>query len=282
MTGCAAAHTLPAALPALANISAWLRPEPGVTVVTPLVRALMIISAFAPHERWLGNGQLVQRTGLPPSTVTRIAQSLVRLGYLLYDARERKFRLCPAVLGLGYAAIAHSVVQRLAGEHMGAFARQHEVHLCLAARDRLDLVVLECRRSPEPSLALPLQVGMRVGMTLSPMGWSLLAALPELERIYLLENVERRISRDWPRMRRRVCEGIAQVYEKGYCTAIDRWEAGLGTIAAPVLLEGSSPYVLACIGAGYGMTRARVERELGPRLLAMAHALRAELNTIGH
>ncbi len=282
MTARAAASEHTGALPALVNLSAWLRPEPGLTVVTPLVRALVLISAFAPQERWLGNGQLAQRTGLPPSTVTRIAQSLVHLGYLLYDAHERKYRLSPAVLGLGYAAIAHSAIQGLAGEPMGAFAQQHKAHVCLAARDRLDLVVLECRRSLESPLALPLHVGMRVGMAQSPMGWSLLAALPEMERSYLLDNVERRVPRDWLRLRRRICEGVAQVYEKGYCTAIGEWEPALGTIAVPVLLEGTSPFVLACIGASAGMTRARVERELGPRLLGMARSLQTEFNTIGH
>lgn len=282
MTGRAAAASVAGPLPALAGIVAWLRPEPGLTVVTPLVRALVIISAFAPQERWLGNSQIAQRTGLPPSTVTRIAQSLAQLGYLLYDGDERKYRLSPAVLGLGYAAIAHSAIQGLAGEHMAAFARQHKVHVCLAARDRLDLVVLECRRSVESPIALPLHVGMRVGIAQSPMGWALLAALPELERSYLLENVERRMSREWNRLRRRVCEGTAQVYEKGYCAAIGEWEPDLGTLAAPVLLEGNAPFVLACIGASQGMTRARVERELGPRLLAMAGELQSDFNTIGH
>lgn len=279
----AAVPNPPAAVqPALLNMSVWLRPQPGATVVTPLVRALALISAFAPHERWLGNGQLAQRTGLAPSTVSRISQSLVHLGYLLYDDAERKYRLSPAVLGLGYAAIAHSAIQGLAGERMAVFARQHRVHVCLAARDRLDLVVLECRRSLESSVALPLHVGMRVGIALSPMGWSLLAALPELERSYLLDNVQRRMARDWSRLRRRVWEGVAQVGDKGYCTAIGEWEPELGVLAAPVLLEGNAPFVLACIGASQAMTRARVERELGPRLLAMAQELQAEFNTLGH
>ncbi|WP_198968719.1 IclR family transcriptional regulator [Xylophilus sp. ASV27] len=264
-----------------ASMSDWLRPEPGVTVVTPLVRALALISAFAPHERWLGNGQLAHRTGLPPSTVTRIAHSLVQLGYLLYDGARRKYRLSPAVLGLGYAAIAHSAIQGLASGPMANFAQQNNAHVCLAVRDRLDLVVLECRRSLGSPVMLPLHVGMRVGMALSPMGWALLAALPELERCYLLENLERRMSRDWPRQRRRVSEGIAQVGDKGYCAAIGEWEPDLGIIATPMLLEGSSPFVLACIGASQGMTRARVERELGPRLLAMGRSLQAEFNMIG-
>lgn len=277
-TGRVAASTRVGTLPSLVNVSAWLRPEPGLTMVTPLVRALELISAFTPYERWLGNGQLVHRTGLPPSTVTRIAQSLVHLGYLLYDTQERRYRLSPAVLGLGYAAIAHTAIQRLAGEHMAAFARQHKVYVCLAARDRIDLVVMECRRSLESPVALPLHVGMRVGMALSPMGWSLLAALPELERFYLLENIERRMSHEWPRVRRRVCEGVGQALERGYCSAVGEWEPDLGIVAAPMLLEGNLPFVLACIGASNGMTRARVERELGPGLLAVARCMQTEFN----
>jgi DNA-binding IclR family transcriptional regulator len=264
-----------------ARLSDSLRSEPGATVVSPLVRALGLMSAFAAQERWLGNGELAQRTGLPPSTVSRIARSLVLLGYLLYDGAQRKYRLSAPVLGLGYAAIAHSAIQGLAGGRMAAFAGRHKLHVCLAVRDRLDLVVLECRRSLESPVMLPLHVGMRVGIALSPMGWSLLAALPDLERTYLLENVERRMSRDWARLRRRVLEGIAQVGEKGYCTAIGEWEPELGILAASVRLEGNAPFVLVCIGASRTMTRARVERELGPRLMSMAYELQSEFNVIG-
>jgi DNA-binding IclR family transcriptional regulator len=268
--------------PTLHNIHASLRAEPGLTVVTPFVRALLLLSTFAPEERWLGNSQLSQLTGLPPSTVSRIAHSLVRLGYLLYDRAERKYRLSPAVLGLGYAAVVHSAIQGLASERMAAFARLHKVHVCLAVRDRLDLVVLDCQRSLQSSVTQPLYVGMRVGIALSPMGWSLLAALPELERGYLLENVQRRMSGDWATRRHRALVGMAQVRENGYCTAIGEWEPELGILAAPALLEGNAPSVLVCIGASHAMTRVRVERELGPNLLAMAHELQSEFNTISH
>lgn len=266
---------------AMANAAAWWYPDPGSAVVTPLVRALALVKAFDPRARWLGNGQLAHRTGLPPSTVSRIAKSLVQLGYLLYDAQERRYRLSPAVLGLGYAAIAPSAIQGRVGEHAAAFAQQHKVHVCLATRDRLELVVLECRHCQALPLALPLHVGMRVGMAQSPMGWSLLACLPELERCYLLENMERRSPREWPALTRRLWQGMAQVHEKGYCTAIGEWEPELGMVAASLMLEGTSPLVLACIGASQSMTRARVERELGPRLLALAQTLQTEFNLIG-
>jgi hypothetical protein len=37
----------------------------GRPVVAPFARALSVLSAFAPGERWLSNGDLVERTGLP-------------------------------------------------------------------------------------------------------------------------------------------------------------------------------------------------------------------------
>jgi DNA-binding IclR family transcriptional regulator len=242
-------------------------------MVTPFARALSLLGAFTPQDRWLGNRDLAVRTSLPASTVTRIAQSLVRLDYLRFEPAQRKYRLAPSVLALGYAAMANSDVQRWARVHMKTFADQHKVHVNLSTRDRLDLIVLESCSSHQSPLALNLHVGSRVGIAASPMGWALLAALPEIERYYLLENVERRMPREWPRLRRRLSQGVAQVHDKGFCTSIGEWDHELAIVAAPLLIEGHAPLVLTCVGSSTRVTRPRVERELGPRLVGMASTL---------
>src|SRR5947199_2020288 len=155
-------------------------------MVVPLARALSLLAAFAPNDTWLSNGDLAARTSLPPSTVSRMAQSLTALGYLHYAPDQRRYRLAASVLALGYAAIAHSDVQRLARAKMQAFAEQHKVHLTLSTRDRLDMIVLESCSSAQAPISLDLHVGARMGLGSSPMGWALLAALPGLERYYLL------------------------------------------------------------------------------------------------
>src|SRR3546814_20518534 len=81
--GLSTARTRNTARIALANMTDCMHPKSGFTVVRPLVRALALLAVFEPHERWLSNGQLAQPPGLPPSTVTRIAQTLTQLGYLL-------------------------------------------------------------------------------------------------------------------------------------------------------------------------------------------------------
>lgn len=242
-------------------------------MVAPFARALALLYAFTQQDRWLGNGDLALRTGLPAPTVTRLAQSLVSLGYLLHDPVERKYRLAAAVLTLGYAAFANSEVQRVARAQMQAFANQHFVHVILSSRYRLDLIVLERCASPQSTLSLNLHIGARVGIASSSMGCALLAVLPEPERYYLLNNVERRMPREWPRLRRLSSEAMAQVYEKGYCSSSSESDPGLGIVATPVLIMGQEPRVLACVAPGSQLSRARVERELGPRLLGMANLL---------
>lgn len=246
-------------------------------MVAPFARALAVLAAFSPGERWLGTRELAQRTGLPPSTVTRMTQTLVVLGYLFHDAKARKYRLAPASLTLGYGATVNSDLQRVSYASMQVYAERHKVHVNLSARDRLDIIVLESCRSAQSTLALDLHAGVRLGITSSPMGWALLAALPELERYYLLENVERRAPRQWPQMRRRTSEGLAQVHRDGFCSSLGEWDSEIGIVAAPLLVEGHAPMVLACVGSSQQMTRARVEREIGPQLLAMVSGIQQQV-----
>jgi DNA-binding IclR family transcriptional regulator len=155
---------------------------------------------------------------------------------------------------------------------MRAFASEHKVHLNLTYRDRLDLIVLESCSSPQAPASLRLPVGGRVGIASSPMGWALLASLPEIERDYLLENVEHRMPREWALLRRRSTEAIAQVHQQGFCTALE-WDRDRGIVAAPLRIDDHAPLVLACMTSTLQMQRSRVERDLGPRLLAMAAAV---------
>ncbi len=250
-------------------------------MVTPFARSLALLGAFTPQDRWLGNRDLAERTGVPASTVSRIAQSLVLLGYLQYAPLDRKYRLAAPVLALGYGALANSALQRAARTHLQALADLQSLHVNLSTRDRLELIVLESCTGRQALPSLRLDVGARVGIASSPMGWALLAALPELERYYLMGHVERRMPREWPRLRRRLGEATAQVHEQGYCSSVSDWNRELGVVAAPVVVEGHAPLVIACMGAGAQFTRARVQRELGPRLLGAAAAIQQSVTEPG-
>ncbi len=252
--------------------------EPVSAFVGPLARSLTILSVFTPQDRWLGSIEIAVRACLPASTVARLLRSLSLLGYVHYSQDRRKYRLGAAVLSLGYAAIAHSDIQRLALPGMQSLAEHTDTYVVLGSRDRLDVVLLECCQ-PRAGLVsrtfpqLEISAGMRLGIADSPLGWALLAALPEIERAYLSGKIERRQSRDWPRIRRRLNEAITQVREKGYCTALGESDPDIGIVAVSLLIQGCAPMVLACVGGSNRMTYARIDRELSVRLMTLAQTL---------
>ncbi|AGW93895.1 IclR family transcriptional regulator [Cupriavidus sp. DF5525] len=246
----------------------------GDVRVVPLARGLAVLSAFSAAQPWMGNHEIAVETGLPAPTVSRMVHSLAALGYLRYDETQRKYRLAAAALTLGYAAVAGDGVQHAARVEMQRFADASDTHVILGTRDRLDVIVNESQAGKNVQLDTHLATGIRVPIASSPMGWALLAALPEQERFYLQSNVERKSGRDWPALRRQMAEGMSQLHEFGFCMSFCGRE--LASVAVPVRVPGHPSVVLACVGRS--MNRARVERELGPRLAATAHALEERLS----
>ena len=92
-------------------------------VVAPFARALMLLEAWSPQTCWLGNAELSTLTGLPASTVTRLTQTLVGLGYLHHSPKQHKYRLTAAVMALGYGAIANSRARFLPSARSGRVCR---------------------------------------------------------------------------------------------------------------------------------------------------------------
>jgi len=239
----------------------------------PLANALTVLAAFTAREPRLRNGELAARTGLPRSTVTRLVSTLVAQGYLLQSSVDRRFSLAPSVLALGYGAVAHGQLRCAVDDRLKEFADRHQVQVNISARDRLDLIVVDSSRASGWSPPVEVPNGTRVGIAGSPMGWTLLAALPRTERDYLTDSIERHTPREWQRVRRHAHEAIARVHSDGYYA----WRGGqgeaFGVIATPVIDGREPPLVLACMMAGAQMTRGRIERELAPRLLVLAERI---------
>jgi len=240
-------------------------------VVTPFVRALSVLAAFTPNDKWLCNSDLAKRTGLAASTVTRMTRTLVALGYLRCTAG--RFYLAPSTLALGYCAAVDTEVHQAANQHMRQFADHHHMQVTMCARDRLDLVVIDSCSTNAFPVALQPGVGTRLRLTASAAGWALLAVLPEDERDYLLRSTEHlpQSHRRW--MRRRSTEAMVQVRAGGFCVAPGESGQPMTVVAAPIHLPGKPPLSISCTGPALRVDRTRVIRELGPALVRMVREI---------
>ena len=233
----------------------------------------------------MGLTEIALKSAIPLSTVSRLLKSLIALGYVHYDPQHKKYRLTAKVLMLGYAAIAHSELQTLASPKMQALADETQTQVVLGSRDRLDVVLLEtCECQPLSAARRDLKFGISVGTRLpiaqTPLGWTLLAALPELERRYLSLKMESRDRPEWSRIRTRLTKAQVQVQEKGFCSALGEVDPDIGVVAMPLSISAHPPMVLACIGSSTRMTHSRVEREFGPRMKQLVRYLQKEVEDV--
>jgi DNA-binding IclR family transcriptional regulator len=248
--------------------------------VTALARGLEVLRAFTPTEGLLGNGELVERTGLPKPTVSRLTYTLTKLGYLAYVERLGKYQLAPAALSLGYSALANMRIRQIASAYMQALADYADASVALGTRDRLDLIyVAHCRS--KHGVMLRLGLGSRIPIANTAMGRALIAGLPETERDWLLDYMRRQAGKGWPKVRAGLERAISDVAKRGFTLSIGEWERDINAVGVPLMApDGSGAFAFNCGAPSFQFTRERIESDIGPRLVNLVRNVEVDLS--GH
>ena len=241
----------------------------ATTLNRSLERGVLILRAFRPGSTLLGNGELAERTGLSPATVSRLTQTLVGAGLLEHDRAARAYRLAPPVLSLAHAMRTGSLVLQTAAPLMRALAEKLRVNVGLAVADGAEMLYLESIRYNRRASLRQVVSGQRVPIELTSLGRAWLAAAPAPRRAALLRAFEARRA-DWPQLRGEIAQAIDSVNRRGWCVA--SWQPEIVALATPLALEGAPGHVL-----NISLTSAEapeaVAGELGNHLLALAQQI---------
>lgn len=246
--------------------------------ITPLARGLAILAAFRPSDGWVGNKDIASRVELPVATTNRLLKSLTLLGYLERSDQHRKYRLAPAVLSLGYAAVAHNDVKQLVRPRLRKFAEQQKLVVMLGYRDKFDVVLLDVAHSSSSVLSLRLEPGARLPLAESALGWALVAGLPKPEQDYLLGRIANRYGDAAQTVTQRMRQALEHVERTGYCVSPGLRGPEITAVAAPLVApDGSRVLTIACAGVTTSLGGERIHRQLGPELAALAEGLGRDL-----
>lgn len=207
-----------------------------------LQRGVTVLRAFRPGSELLGNGDIAERAGLSPATVSRLTQTLMDVGYLEYDPRYRAYRLGAGVLSIGHAMRTGSSLLRVARPLMAVLARRMRINVGLAVQDNDEMVYLESLRFNDKASQRVIVSGHRVPIELTALGRAYLAAMSEPERSAILARLKAKGLRRWPTIERDIREASLSVATKGYCTAT--WQPQVVALATPLSIEGRPIHVL--------------------------------------
>ena len=122
---------------------------------TTLARGLAVLRAYTPAEEFLGNKDLALRTGLSRPTISRLARTLVNLGYLRQAGTRDKYSLGPGVLELAHPFLAHLTARRVARPLMQQLADSVKGAVSLGMRRGIDMVLVESCQNAQAVTARP-------------------------------------------------------------------------------------------------------------------------------
>jgi DNA-binding IclR family transcriptional regulator len=258
------------------------RPTDDRQFVSALARGLRVLHVFSSGHETLSNRTLADRTGLSKPTISRLTYTLSRLGYLSHDRETGRYRLGPGALSLGYASLSNLDVRQTARPLMQELAEYAGASVALCARDGLNMIYLEIRRSPD-AVGLGLDIGDRVPLAVTSVGRAYLAALPDAAREPILEDIRRSDPAAWPKVRRGIENAVASLRQHGFCVSVGDWLREIHSTGVP--LKTQTPYGALALNIGglaSSLPASKLEKDLGPRLVALAHRVDDLLKSTGY
>lgn len=245
--------------------------------VTALARGLEILRCFSPQQRELSVSELAHATKLPQATAWRLCYTLQELGYLVPTRGGTKLQLGTTVLTLGYAVFATLDIAEIARPEMQSIADRYRAAVALAARDRLDMLLLQ-RCHGDSVLLMNLHVGSRVPVAVSALGWAYLAGLSQADREELMRTVRAENPEQWSRVKEPILSAMRQYGSHGYVLNQRVFNPEVNAVAVPVISsDGSRVLSLNCGGPANQLSPKVLQNEIAPRLMQLAASLEVVL-----
>ncbi|MET0479931.1 MAG: IclR family transcriptional regulator [Mycetocola sp.] len=237
--------------------------------IEALARGLRILEVLSSANGAMGNGQLSRATGLPPSTVSRLTDSLVQLGYLKVSPDSGAYQLTPKNLRLGYPVLANLPIAGRAQQAIDELGERSGMTAAIAVRDDLHMSFLAVRR-PRKSRAVPLAVGGRLPISVSAAGIAFLRSMTEPSRSRVTNAIRSDLQRRGQpvdEFERRLAEPAQQLH-----VSLGGWNSEVGGVAT-AFRAGGELYAVSLIARSDELTDFDPDGELAQLLIGTADQL---------
>jgi DNA-binding IclR family transcriptional regulator len=250
--------------------------QPAIRLVGSVQRAFAVIDALAEVDTELGTNEIARRTGVNPSTVSRLLATLVAGGFVEHVPESGRYRLGPRLLQLGNIVLGRLDLRQIARPHLLALVHSTGETATLSAAGERDAVTVDFAQGPA-SVQGVAQLGRPSIAHATATGKVLLAfgqgALPPGA---LKSYTKRTIAK-----RSELAVELDAVRERGYAYNFGEREDDLHAIAAPVWgNHGELAAIIGVQGPASRFDRQTMEAVVEP-LLVHAREVSLELGWAG-
>ncbi|MCG0276309.1 MAG: IclR family transcriptional regulator [Thermosediminibacteraceae bacterium] len=205
----------------------------GENNVQSIERAMRILEELAEEEDGIGVTELSSRVGLHKSTVHRILNTLLRMGYVEQNPKSEKYRLGTKLLYLGGAILDRMDIRKESHELLKQLAEEvnETVHLVIPDNDKaLYIDKIDSKRT----IRMYSQIGRHVPLHASAVGKAILAfSSPEYVQKVIKKGLDR-YTRNTIVDPDRLIEHLKEIRAQGYAVDDEENEEGIRCVGAPV------------------------------------------------
>lgn len=217
-----------------------------------LARGLSVLQCLGTTSEGLTVAELSTETALDRAVLYRLLETLGSGGFVVRDPDTRRYHLGVSLVELGARAGRGLEVRRLALPGMRALMDACREAVCLAVRDRGDVVIVDRVEPPGLFVRVGYHVGYRHPLAVGAHGRALLAFLEPDHRAPFLDG------------RASLAGELDLNRSRGFATSVDELERGTAGVAAPVLDRAGRP--IASVGIVAPSPRLADPAALGPRV----------------
>ncbi|MCP3440728.1 IclR family transcriptional regulator [Bradyrhizobium sp. CCGUVB14] len=240
--------------------------------VEAIEKCFIVLEAFGARSPAMNIAQLSLKTGLGRSAIQRIVYTLSELGYLQREEETKQLSLAPKSLSLGSRYIAADNLIELAQPFLRDIAERFDETVTLARLDRSEIVVVSSVPSSQV-ISASVPVGARYPIEGSASGWVLVADMPEIAQLKIVEKIRSRTGSRWA-SNDELLRRLEEVRVRGFSLIEPPLFLGGLSIAAPILnVDGTACAALAvsCPTARWSIEEANAR--ITPIIVHAGHAL---------
>lgn len=236
-------------------------------------KTLAVLDALGEHERI---ADISEATGIHKSTVHRILQDFIRLGFARVTD-QGTYQGGTRILGLAGRVLARTDAAERARPELTALQHHSGGTVHFALLDGREAVYVAKVEGSKP-YRMASRVGMAIPLHCTSIGKALLAALPGAEAAALLDRarLERRTPRtitDVPRL----LDHLAEVRARGWSVDDEENEAGVRCVGAAVSDHTGRAVGAVSVSQLTNDPASRAPDEVGPTVAATAREISALL-----
>lgn len=198
--------------------------------VEAFARGMQLFEVLSKQKKSMSNSDLARATGMPPSTISRLCYTAMKMGYLRHSGGGRAYELTPKTLNLGYSVLSGMALIDRATPLLKVLAERTGQTAGLCVLDKLHVTFVQVVVGDD-LLAVRFAVGGRMPVATSAAGIAMLSILPEKERRILATRIRSELNRHDGNVTAFNALLQQSINDSGLAFARDIWRRGVGAVA---------------------------------------------------